>query len=58
MNQRGLFKGFTPQDLITMKDTALIGILSENLKLTNLALEASNEEIRQLRLKINNDKKE
>jgi hypothetical protein len=47
-----LFKGFTASDLIERTPTSLIATLATELSLTNKALEALNEENRQLILKI------
>ena len=45
-----LFKGFTQIDLLERDPRVLCAILAEQLTLTNKALEAQNEEIKQLRL--------
>ena len=44
-------------DLLKEEPRVLIAVLAEQLALTNKALEAGNEEIRQLRSKLNNSKK-
>lgn len=45
-----LFKGFTQIDLLERDPRFLCAVLAEQLTLTNKALEAQNEEIKQLRL--------
>ena len=52
-----LFKGFNQIDLLKEEPRVLIAVLAEQLAITNKALEAGNEEIRQLRSKLNNSKK-
>ena len=51
-----LFKGFSQIDLLEREPRTLCAILAEQLVLTNKAIEAGNEEIRQLRSKLNNSK--
>ena len=51
-----LFKGFNQIDLLKEEPRVLIAALAEQLALTNKAMEAGNEEIRQLRSKFNNSK--
>ncbi len=43
-----LFKGFPLKDLISLNPLMLIAVLSEELKNTNLALEAVSEEYKSL----------
>ena len=50
----GLFKGFGKNEIMMFDDRYMIAVLSEQLALTNKAVEAQNEEIKQLRKKINN----
>ena len=49
-----LFKGFSQIDLLEREPRTLCAILAEQLALSNKAIEAQNEEIKQLRKKINN----
>ena len=49
-----LFKGFSQIDLLERQPRTLCAILAEQLVLSNKAIEAQNEEIKQLRKKINN----
>ena len=49
-----LFKGFSQIDLLERQPRTLCAILAEQLALSNKAIEAQNEEIKQLRKKINN----
>ena len=51
-----LFKGFSPIDVLERDPRTLCAILSEQLVISNKAIEAQNEEIRQLRSKLNNSK--
>ena len=51
-----LFKGFSPIDVLERNPRTLCAILSEQLVISNKAIEAQNEEIRQLRSKLNNSK--
>ena len=51
-----LFKGFNQIDLLKEEPRVLIAVLAEQLAITNKALEAGNEEIRQLRSKLSNSK--
>ena len=51
-----LFKGFSQIDLLERQPRTLCAILAEQLALSNKAIEAQNEEIRQLRSKLNNSK--
>ena len=53
-----MFKGFTTIDLLKEEPRVLIAVLAEQLAITNKALEAGNEEIRQLRSKLNSKNKE
>ena len=53
-----LFKGFNQIDLLKEEPRVLIAVLAEQLAITNKALEAGNEEIRQLRSKLNSKNKE
>lgn len=46
---KGLFKGFTKENLLTLKPKILIDILATNLAITNTAFEAMNEEMGQMR---------
>ena len=52
----GLFKGFGKNEIMMFDERYMIAVLSEQLALTNKAIEAGNEEIRQLRSKLNNSK--
>lgn len=45
----GMFKGFNQVQLLTMEPRLMCAILSEQLTLTNIALEAMSEEIKALR---------
>ena len=47
-----LFKGFSQIDLLERSPRTLCAILAEQLALSNKAIEAQNEEIKQLRIKI------
>ena len=47
-----LFKGFSQIDLLERQPRTLCAILAEQLALSNKAIEAQNEEIKQLRIKI------
>ena len=47
-----LFKGFNQIDLLKEEPRVLIAVLAEQLALTNKAMEAQNEEIKQLRIQI------
>jgi hypothetical protein len=47
-----LFKGFNQIDLLKEEPRVLIAVLAEQLAITNKALEAGNEEIKQLRNKV------
>ena len=47
-----MFKGIKQGDLLTAKTRLLCAILSEQLALTNTALEAMSEEIKILRAKV------
>ena len=49
-----MFKGFSQIDLLEREPRTLCAILAEQLALSNKAIEAQNEEIKQLRKKINN----
>lgn len=49
----GLFKGISQGDLLERSPRFLCALLGEQLALTNKAVEAQNEEIRQLRKKLN-----
>lgn len=51
-----LFKGFSRIDLLEREPRTLCAILAEQLALSNKAIEAQNEEIKQLRSKLNNSK--
>lgn len=51
-----LFKGFSQIDLLEREPRTLCAILAEQLALSNKAIEAQNEEIKQLRSKFNNSK--
>ena len=53
-----LFNGFNQIDLLKEEPRVLIAVLAEQLAITNKALEAGNEEIRQLRSKLNSKNKE
>ena len=47
-----LFKGFSQIDLLEREPRTLCAILAEQLALSNKAIEAQNEEIKQLRIQI------
>jgi polyhydroxyalkanoate synthesis regulator phasin len=47
-----LFKGFSQIDLLEREPRTLCAILAEQLVLSNKAIEAQNEEIKQLREKV------
>ena len=47
-----LFKGFSQIDLLERQPRTLCAILAEQLALSNKAIEAQNEEIRQLRAEV------
>ena len=47
-----LFKGFSQIDLLEREPRTLCAILAEQLVLSNKAIEAQNEEIKQLRIQI------
>ena len=47
-----LFKGFSQIDLLEREPRTLCAILAEQLALSNKAIEAQNEEIRQLRAEV------
>jgi len=47
-----LFKGFSQIDLLERQPRTLCAILAEQLALSNKAIEAQNEEIKQLRIQI------
>lgn len=47
-----LFKGFSQIDLLEREPRTLCAILAEQLALSNKAIEAHNEEIKQLRIQI------
>ena len=47
-----LFKGFSQIDLLERQPRTLCAILAEQLTLSNKAIEAQNEEIKQLRNQI------
>jgi polyhydroxyalkanoate synthesis regulator phasin len=47
-----MFKGISQGDLLTAKPRLMCAILSEQLALTNTALEAMSEEIKMLRAKV------
>lgn len=49
-----MFKGFTTIDLLKEEPRVLIAVLADQLVIANKAIEAQNEEIKQLRKKINN----
>ena len=53
-----LFKGFSQIDLLERQPRTLCAILAEQLALSNKAIEAQNEEIKQLRSKLNSKNKE
>jgi hypothetical protein len=48
-----MFKGFTTTDVINLKPRFMIAVLSQQLALSNQAIEAQGEEIKQLREEIN-----
>lgn len=45
-----LFKGFTDKELVAMNPLLLIAILSQQLSITNQALQAVSEELRQVKM--------
>ena len=47
-----LFKGFTEKEIVMLDNKYMIAVLSEQLALSNKAIEAQNDEIRQLRKQI------
>lgn len=47
-----LFEGFSQIDLLEREPRTLCAILAEQLALSNKAIEAQNEEIKQLRIQI------
>lgn len=53
----GMFKGFCTTDVITLKPRFMIAVLSQQLTLTNQAIETQAEEIKQLRKEIEDLKK-
>ena len=53
-----LFKGFSQIDLLERQPRTLCAILAEQLALSNKAIEAQNEEIKQLRSKLNSKNRE
>ena len=48
-----MFKGFNTTDVITLKPRFMIAVLSQQLALSNQAIEAMSEEMKQLREEIN-----
>jgi cell shape-determining protein MreC len=48
-----MFKGFNPTEIITLKPRFMIAVLSQQLALSNQAIEAQGEEIKQLQEEIN-----
>jgi hypothetical protein len=48
-----MFKGFSATDAITLKPRFMIAVLSQQLALSNQAIEAMSEEMKQLREEIN-----
>lgn len=48
-----MFKGFNPTEIITLKPRFMIAVLSQQLALSNQAIEAMSEEMKQLREEIN-----
>jgi hypothetical protein len=48
-----MFKGFSTTDVITLKPRFMIAVLSQQLALSNQAIEAMSEEMKQLREEIN-----
>lgn len=52
-----MFKGFNTTDVINLKPRFMIAVLSQNLTLTNQAIETQAEEIKQLRKEIEELKK-
>lgn len=47
-----LFKGFTEKEIVMLDNKYMIAVLSEQLALSNKAIEAQNEEIKQLRAEV------
>lgn len=52
-----MFKGFSQGELLTGKSRLLIAVLSEQLALTNKALETMSEEVKALREEVRSLKK-